>query len=463
VNSIQKYFEQRLRFSFLMALSALLFFSITYSTFTIHRANSKAESFLLDHTSRNGAASLLSQDLLALQKETRHFVESIDSTQDFSVLLQVWVDGQLVAAEGSSPRFDLFSSSISLRKQLASGEILFLSATIDHFHSILVSFLWLIGILSAALLFFFFTEKNLRNSIAKLTAQIGLLVGWLDRTTNNLPDSLDQAGEAPLKSKLLEVESIGHSVSRFMAEISKLQKELLALSLERGRAQVALQVAHDIRSPIAVLDLILKDMRGFSEEEKAILQSAIERIRSIADGLLLEARQAENLSSASMRQLAENPLREFEGDKAAPVELADLVEKIIQEKSIELSAAHPGIRFRTDIPRGLSVLASSEELGRILSNLINNSAAAIEAHGEISLSSNVENAGFVSLKLSDTGRGFPPEILAGVRSGKIYQGNGLGISHAQRRLSAWGGRLELSSTEGLGTDVELHFIAVPMN
>jgi len=45
------------------------------------------------------------------------------------------------------------------------------------------------------------------------------------------------------------------------------------------------QVAHDLRSPLAALELMLSCLDEVPEEKRTILRAAISRIREIADAL----------------------------------------------------------------------------------------------------------------------------------------------------------------------------------
>lgn len=51
------------------------------------------------------------------------------------------------------------------------------------------------------------------------------------------------------------------------------------------------QVAHDIRSPLAALDSITKDIAQLPEEKRIIIRSAMGRIRDIANNLIEKNRQ----------------------------------------------------------------------------------------------------------------------------------------------------------------------------
>ena len=72
----------------------------------------------------------------------------------------------------------------------------------------------------------------------------------------------------------------------------------------------------------------------------------------------------------------------------------------------------------------------------------------------------VEDAGeFVKLSVKDDGEGMPEEVLANCRrpfySTKGESGTGMGLAMAANVLEAHGGKLEIQSSPGQGTEVSL--------
>ena len=57
--------------------------------------------------------------------------------------------------------------------------------------------------------------------------------------------------------------------------------------------ELASQVAHDIRSPLAALDSVVNRLAQLPEQERVFMRSAINRIKDIANNLLQKNREAE--------------------------------------------------------------------------------------------------------------------------------------------------------------------------
>lgn len=215
------------------------------------------------------------------------------------------------------------------------------------------------------------------------------------------------------------------------------------------------QVAHDIRSPLAALDSITKEVEQLPGETRLVVQSAIGRIREIADDLIDRNRQ-----------------RKAEGGTApdapapAPQLLTAMIEPLISEKRLQFrSQAGIGIEARlgpeTD---GLYANIQPAEFKRLLSNLVNNAVEALGDKGTVIVSLTPEND-VIKIGIQDNGKGIPPEILKklgqrGETHGKTG-GSGLGLYYARTTVESWGGNLAIESAEGKGSVVTLTLPKTP--
>jgi signal transduction histidine kinase len=219
------------------------------------------------------------------------------------------------------------------------------------------------------------------------------------------------------------------------------QAELLAL------ASLASQVAHDIRSPLAALEVVMHESSRLPESLRVLTRSAIGRIRDISNNLLEKKRL--NLPNAEIKS-AKNEVHL----------LSCIVESVVSEKRTQFRSRHKvSINFELNAESyGVFANVDSTELKRILSNLVNNAVEAINEEGkvEISLSASDQT---VIITIKDTGKGIPAQVLKvleneGGTFGKAL-GNGLGLSHAKRMLNAWGGEVQIRSEVNVGTEVNL--------
>ena len=206
-------------------------------------------------------------------------------------------------------------------------------------------------------------------------------------------------------------------------------------------------LAHDILSPLAALDIMTRNLSGLSDEQREGIRSAIRRIRSISTSL---------------------PKTKVEGRinvlrPAGPLTLPKIVQgihEIIAEKRLQYSSK-PKIKLKVVSSRMGEVgkiHVQLAEILRMLSNLIDNSVEAIGNQGVILVLLH-KNTNELKISVRDNGRGIPAHILPelsrrGFTFGKTH-GKGLGLHMTRKLVESYGGRLEVVSQLGHGTEVIL--------
>jgi len=221
---------------------------------------------------------------------------------------------------------------------------------------------------------------------------------------------------------------------------------LKSIELEKGKAlaDLASQVAHDIKSPVSVLNLTLGSL-SLSEEASSLVRSSIQRINEISSTLMDKNR----LYSSSQNSELVVPI-----NSKPSTNLISLVEAIVASKVLEHGEyKNVKINFET-LDENIYVAIESSTLTRILSNLINNAVEATSGEGRVKVTVSLsQNFGIISIL--DNGAGFPKEVLnnlgkKGFTLGK-EKGNGLGLYHAKKSLQEVGGNIEVSSRIGEGS------------
>jgi signal transduction histidine kinase len=253
-----------------------------------------------------------------------------------------------------------------------------------------------------------------------------------------------------------------------IAELSRLFQVLLTRLkdqedreriLERGKIELAIarQLAHDLRSPLTTLEVLLSTQRGIPQHELGLLNGALTRISEIAGGLL----QTREVHDGPTPLPLDSPVH---AEQETLIFIHLLLEQLIGGKRIEYSGkgTRAVIEYRVD--PGLEcawVLGPTIELRRALSNLINN---AFESHPgsqsvriDVALTSGSANS--VRIQIRDDGSGIPPTILdrigeRGFTCGKVG-GSGLGVSHAKELVLRLGGHFKITNRHEGGAEVEI--------
>lgn len=207
--------------------------------------------------------------------------------------------------------------------------------------------------------------------------------------------------------------------------------------------QIAKQAAHDIKSPLSVLN-ILSSARfdHMPEESRTLMAAAVQRINEIANDLL------------EMQSIAPQ----------APVKkeskcILGQIQDVIKEKKL----SHPEntrIDFVSHVIETdeLSCVLPKSEMQRMVSNLLNNAIEATADRAGQVLVEVIEYMFFVEVSVEDNGSGIPAHLLAefgreGLTSKK--QGSGLGVYNAKKVLHAVGGSLRFSTEKNIGTKITM--------
>jgi signal transduction histidine kinase len=221
----------------------------------------------------------------------------------------------------------------------------------------------------------------------------------------------------------------------------------------------ARQVAHNMRSPLKALEMIVPSLAGASQTQTRVLRSVITEIRDLANSLNSDrfGEVAPSVDSAQTGLIRPSGKRDT-------VLLSTLLESIVSERRIAMRDRNE-VEIEAAFDRsayGLFVNVEPTDLRCVISNLINNGVEAIgDGRGRVQLRlfRQEERA---MIEISDSGAGMSREILDKIRSrGGTYGkpgGSGIGLRHARAAVEGWEGRMDISSSEATGTQV---LVALP--
>jgi signal transduction histidine kinase len=219
------------------------------------------------------------------------------------------------------------------------------------------------------------------------------------------------------------------------------QKERLA---QLGGAVA--RISHDLRNILATATLMADRME--TSTDPAVTRAAPKLLNSLS--------RAVNLCESTLAfGKAEEP-----PPRMSQFALRPLVDELIESERMASKGEH-SVEFLTDVPATLTLRADTEQLFRVLSNLVRNARQAIEATGQpgsIEISARDKDDGTV-IRVIDTGPGLPKRarenLFAAFQGGARKGGTGLGLVIAAELIRGHGGKLDLVRTDAEGTEFRL--------
>ncbi len=216
--------------------------------------------------------------------------------------------------------------------------------------------------------------------------------------------------------------------------------------------QLSAGIAHEIRNPLAAVNLNLQVLQRKINENKpeyAYVVTAlqgVERISKIVDLTL-------NFSKPTIPDIQGLSIN------ALLVSTLDLISSIFKRKDITID-------LKTDDKLPLAS-ADAKQIQQVFINLITNACDAIQSKGKITIKTYFEKGGkntsdYIVISISDTGIGIPPEDLPKVFNPfftRKTDGTGLGLPITQRILHTHNGIIDVESRVGVGT---VFYIKLPI-
>jgi signal transduction histidine kinase len=259
--------------------------------------------------------------------------------------------------------------------------------------------------------------------------------------------SVKRSGD--LKSRLHiegkdEVAFLTKEFDRLLDSLEESQKKVVESEKLESKVQLAKEVAHNIRSPVVALEMMLPRLMNLPEKTQKIFKDTAREIKALSERL---SKQADSLTQKP----------------GAEVLISNLIQDEVRQKQIEFSG-NKNIQFSVQIAaesKNSTLTVDPTDLRAIISNLINNAAESYpDQKGLISVELRSERNNPV-ITIEDNGMGIPTEILEQLGSVEITYGKvggkGIGLVHASRTIKSWGGSLKIISTIGRGTQISIYF------
>lgn len=277
-----------------------------------------------------------------------------------------------------------------------------------------------------------------------------LLAAYLTSPIRKLREATQKLADGDLKTR------VAQKVGRRRDELADLARDFDDMaerieSLVTSQQRLNSDISHELRSPLARLNVALEIAKQKSTPETASLLDRIEteshRLNEMISRLLILAK----LESGS--ELVE-PVR---------VDLTELVRDVAEDADFEAQAKGRSVRISSDQP--CTVMGSENLLRSAIENVLRN-AVRYTAEGTAVDVSLVGQNGHSVLQVSDHGGGVPEDELANLfrpfyRVGEARTrktgGIGLGLAIAERAIKAHKGTIAARNTgDGLMVEIRLN-------
>ena len=229
-------------------------------------------------------------------------------------------------------------------------------------------------------------------------------------------------------------------------------------TLIQERSQFMLQIAHNLRAPLAATISMVEVVRGgylgeLNEQQREHLGRVDRRARSMASMI------NELLALAKSRAKTRKAERTSVDLKA----LARVLERTFQDE-----AAARGIALEVVVPENLpGTTGDADMIEQMFENLISNALKYTRA-GSVRIAFAAEPEGMIRVEIQDSGIGIPKESVPHLFT-EFYRasnaraveavGTGLGLALVKETVDQHRGRIRVESEEGQGTTFVVHLPA----
>jgi PAS domain S-box-containing protein len=235
---------------------------------------------------------------------------------------------------------------------------------------------------------------------------------------------------------------VGRSaILRDLTRMKKLQSDLVRSQSLASVGELAATVAHEIKNPLAGISgaiQVIADAIPVTDSRREIVAEILAQVRRLDETV--------------------RDLLVFARPWTPEMQSVDLVELVGRVTRLLSHADRiPAVLFRIETPPSASVTADPRLLQEVLFNVLQNALDASPGGGEVRVVVE-ERAGEAILRIIDSGTGITPAHMQRLFSPFFTtktRGTGLGLAISKRMVEAHGGRIDIDSVPGKGTEVRI--------
>jgi signal transduction histidine kinase len=243
-----------------------------------------------------------------------------------------------------------------------------------------------------------------------------------------------------------ELRRLVDAFNSMAAELKAQRTQLERTHRLEAWAEMARQVAHEIKNPLTPIQLSAEHLRRVHADRGEPMGDVLESCVTTILGQVRLLRQI----SGEFSSFASSPTA-----KPAPVDVRELVAEVVDPYRTGLTGRIEIVnRVTSPLP---PVFVDRTLIARSLANIVENALHAMPGTGVLTLDASSDGE-FVTIEARDTGAGMDEEALARVFEPYFSTkttGTGLGLPIARRNVELNGGAIEVESVKGQGTLVRM--------
>jgi signal transduction histidine kinase len=254
--------------------------------------------------------------------------------------------------------------------------------------------------------------------------------------------------EIRLLSAMAGLSAVAIAKAQLLESVVEVEERLKATERLSALGWLAAEIAHEIRNPLTVVQMLFHSMVEDLELEEGnakdaqLISKRLKHMDRVLEQILTFARSAEpEFDLLDAEQVLED--------------LSLLVRLKLNEQKIDMEKVIEGHR--------LQFWGDRAQIEQAILNLVLNACQAMEPGGLLTLRAREvvqKKKKMVAISVKDTGKGIDPkvkeELFEPFLSGR-QGGTGLGLALVKKTVEGHGGSLQVRSRKGLGSTFELLF------
>lgn len=266
---------------------------------------------------------------------------------------------------------------------------------------------------------------------------------WTTKPIANMTEAIYEMSKGRFN---MRVRSSGTNEMRQLSDTFNMMSEKME-NLDRLRNEFVSNASHELKTPLSTIKILVESILYQDEFDKEItteflqdINSEIDRMSTVISDLLILVQIDQYDTMLKKERVSLNDLVRKAAHSLSP---------IVQNKEITINLTAKEEIF---------AYVDKIKLSQAVYNLIEN-AIKYSEEGIVTVALN-KNAKSITISVSDTGIGIPPEDISHIFE-RFYRvdkarsrgtgGTGLGLSIVQRVVMLHGGKISVTSKEGVGT------------